>query len=166
MEQLTKFITAYYPVIFIAMLSVFVIGLMIFIYIIVGLNKMRKQYKTIVQGVEGKNLEELLMHNGKTLEQVLLQIRIVEDRITALETIQEKTIQKVGMLRFNAFSDMGGEQSFALALLDKNNAGVVISSIYGRDDARTYAKPIKSGTSTYKLSQEERNAIDKAINGK
>lgn len=75
-------------------------------------------------------------------------------------------MQKVAIVRFNAFRDMGGDLSYALALLDSSGSGLVISSIYGRDDARTYAKPVKEGKSSYQLSSEEEEAIKKALEDK
>jgi hypothetical protein len=75
-------------------------------------------------------------------------------------------IQKVAILRFNPFDDLGGDQSFVLALLDDQSNGVVISSLHNRDNTRVYAKPVKNGQGdNITLSQEEKNAILKAING-
>jgi len=88
---------------------------------------------------------------------------LFENKINVVEKAAKKSIRKVGLLRFNAFHDMGGELSFSLALLDDKGDGFVISSIYGRDDARTYAKPVKEGRSTYNLSGEEEKAILMAL---
>ena len=72
-------------------------------------------------------------------------------------------MQKIGVVRFNAFDDVGGEQSFALAILDSNKTGVVVSSLYGRQDARLYAKAIVDGQGDRQLSDEERSALDQAL---
>jgi len=72
-------------------------------------------------------------------------------------------IQKIGIVRFNAFKDVGSDLSFALALLDEKNDGVVLNGIYSRDVSNIYAKPVKNGTSTYTLSNEEEQAISKAV---
>ncbi len=74
----------------------------------------------------------------------------------------EISLQKVGVVRFNPFKDMGGDQSFSIALLDSGNNGLVVSSIYSRDGNRVYTKPIKNGDSEYQLSNEEKEAIRKA----
>lgn len=74
----------------------------------------------------------------------------------------KKTLQKVGIVRFNPFREIGGEQSFSIALLDANRNGVVITSHYGRESNRVYAKPIEGGKSKYQLSKEENEAINKA----
>lgn len=72
-------------------------------------------------------------------------------------------VRHIGLVRFNAFEDVGGEQSFALALLDSNRDGVVISSLYGRQESRLYAKGIVRGQGERALSDEERHALDKAL---
>lgn len=74
-------------------------------------------------------------------------------------------VQNVGIVRFNAFDDIGGEQSFALALLDANKNGVVVSSLYGRQDTRLYTKTIVNGECERPLSDEERCAISNALSG-
>jgi len=83
-------------------------------------------------------------------------------RIDALENAMPQTIRRTGLVRFNPFSDAGGDQSFSLALLDDRKNGVVISSLYGREINRVYAKPIENGSSTYQLSDEEKEAIARA----
>lgn len=72
-------------------------------------------------------------------------------------------IQRVGLVRFDAFEDMGGQLSFALALLDADGTGVVLSSINGRREARVYAKAIEAAESTVALSDEEREAVRRAM---
>ena len=72
-------------------------------------------------------------------------------------------MQKVGLVRYSAFKDTGSDLSFALAILDKYNDGIVLNGIYSREMSNIYAKPIKEGKSTYTLSEEEKEAIEKAI---
>ncbi len=75
-------------------------------------------------------------------------------------------IQKIGIVRFNPFSEIGGDQSFSLALLDAEDSGVVVTSLYNREGNRVYGKPVKKGLSEHQLSLEEKKAIDKAKNSK
>ena len=72
-------------------------------------------------------------------------------------------IQKVGIVRYNPFSNVGGDQSFSIALLDDNNSGFVITSLYAQDNNRVYAKSINQGKSEHSLSKEEEKAIAKAL---
>ena len=71
-------------------------------------------------------------------------------------------IQKVGIVRFNPFREIGGDQSFAIALLDGQDNGIVLTSLYSREGNRVYAKPVERGKSKYQLSEEEKKAIEKA----
>ena len=81
-----------------------------------------------------------------------------------LHSLAQKSIHKVGVVRFNPFKDIGGDQSFALALLDGKNSGVVISSLHTREGTRIYSKPVIKGTSEkYALTDEEKAAIKAAV---
>lgn len=82
--------------------------------------------------------------------------------IAALKDAHEKAISKVGIVRFNPFGEIGGDQSFSIALLNGEGNGFVLTSQYGKDMNRVYAKPIKQGKSEYQLSEEEQQAIEKA----
>ena len=66
-------------------------------------------------------------------------------------------------MRYNAFSDTGSNLSYSLAVLDENNNGVVLSSLYGREDNRSYAKPVENGKSTYQLSDEEKDVLEQVM---
>lgn len=159
MEQVLNWITANYAFIALVLSASFIFGLLVFLIVIYRLNTLARQYKTLLRNVQGKNLEEVIINNSKTLERVLMKIDVFEGRLNETERLTAKSIQRVGIVRFNAFEDIGGDLSFALALLDQNGDGVVVTSIYGRDDARTYAKPVKQGKSTFQLSPEEEKAI-------
>jgi len=87
-------------------------------------------------------------------------------RIADLEKISEKTIQKIGVIRFDPFNEMSGKQSFVVAVLDDKNNGFIISSLFVKEGNRVFAKSVKAGKSDYILSNEEIEAIDKAINSK
>jgi len=104
-----------------------------------------------------------------TVKELTKEVRSLEERLektvkelTLLQKAHEKAVTKVGMVRFNPFGEMGGDQSFSVALLDSKDSGVVITSHYGKDIQRIYAKPIKEGKSEYSLSTEEEDAIKKA----
>jgi hypothetical protein len=105
----------------------------------------------------------------KNLKEILVNLRNLEGNIEKIfqeiEKIKEEnkfSVQKIGIVRFNPFSEVGGDQSFSVALLDGNNDGIVITSLYSRGENRVYGKPIKKGQSEYSLSKEEKEAIEKA----
>ncbi len=107
---------------------------------------------------EPKNLKEVLDYLKKLEENF-------EKKSKEIENLKKKgkfSIQKVGIIRFNPFSEVGGDQSFSLALLDANDDGIVITSLYTREGNRVYGKPIQKGASEYSLSAEEKEAINKA----
>jgi len=98
----------------------------------------------------------------KNLEEVLKQFEELKKEVRKFSQESKFSVQKVGIVRYNPFSGVGSDQSFSIALLDSNNNGVVISSLFGRDGNRVYGKPIKNGKSEYSLSEEENKAIEKA----
>jgi hypothetical protein len=107
---------------------------------------------------EPENLVELLAQFRKLKENF-------EEISKKLEEVKEKhkwAIQKVGIVRFNPFKEMGGNQSFSIALLDDNDNGLIITSLYTKEGNRIYGKPIKQGQSEYLLSSEEKEAMEKA----
>ncbi len=118
--------------------------------------------RSLLMEAENKGLEHLLkevLGKMKDADKQLEEVKFFEQKL--LEKLPP-CIQKVGLVRFNAFSDIGGDQSFALALLDGKNKGVVISSLYGRNEARVYAKQVEGGQSSYPLSEEEQKALSMA----
>ncbi len=96
--------------------------------------------------------------NGSASEPVADDVDLSE-----LRDVMAHAVQRVGMVRFDAFEDMGGKMSFAAALLDGEGNGLVLSSIAGRTDSRVYAKPVERGASRYNLSGEEEEAIRRAL---
>ena len=112
----------------------------------------------------GKNLEEDLETYMYRVDKVEKQNADIFNQIKNLENDLTKCIQKVGIVRYNAFKDTGSDLSFTLALLDENNDGVVLNGIYSREMSNIYAKPVEKGKSNYTLSEEEAQAIQKAIN--
>lgn len=108
---------------------------------------------------EPENLKEILSQ-FKSLEK---NFEKISEELENLKKENKFSIQKVGIVRFNPFSEVGGDQSFSFALLDGNDSGFVITSLYAREGNRVYGKPIKDGQSEYLLSEEEKEAIAKAI---
>ena len=87
----------------------------------------------------------------------------LEQRHQAMREQMKGCVQKVKLMRYNAFSDTGSNLSYSLAVLDENNNGVVLSSLYGREDNRSYAKPVENGKSTYQLSDEEKDVLEQVM---
>lgn len=108
---------------------------------------------------EPESLKEVLASLQKLEEKYEDVLREVEE----LKKESRKSLKKIGLIRFNPFNEIGGDQSFSVALLDEDNNGFAITSHYGREGNRVYAKPIEQGKSKYQLSKEEAEAISRAI---
>lgn len=122
--------------------------------------KIRNHYNNLTKGAVKKNLTVILEKLLQDLDVSKKDIDQLQNRCDTIEKDGKFHIQKFGLLRFNPFHDTGGDQSFILALLDGNNTGIVISSLYSRSGARWYAKKIVLGKSVdHELSEEEEKAI-------
>jgi hypothetical protein len=117
----------------------------------------------ITRGAEGSSLEAVLDAHLDKVFAVARELDGLGDRMTALEGAQRKAFQRVGLVRYNPFEETGGNQSFALALLDAAGDGWVLSSLHARAGTRVYAKAIKTGRADVGLSAEETAAITRAM---
>ena len=128
---------------------------------VIGLNRRYKKF--MLKLGEGKDLQEDLENYMYRVERVEKQNADILNQINGLDKDLETCIQKVGILRYSAFQDTGSDLSFTLALLDEHDNGVVFNGIYSREMSNIYAKPIENGKSNYTLSEEEKEAIERAI---
>jgi hypothetical protein len=136
-----------------------------FILIIVlfrRLSFLSRRYREFMRGSGGLSLETMLSDLLKEQQRVEGLAADNREGLKGLAGILDTTIRGVGVVRFNAFQNTGSDLSFAVALLDARLNGVVLSSIYGREESRTYAKPVSAGRSPYQLSNEEQEAIRRA----
>lgn len=138
--------------------------LILYISNLIKLNKIKKNYSKFMERLgNGNNVDEMLRAYIYEVERVSNKN---EEIVSYLEKINQniaKCTQKIGIIRYNAFKDTGSDLSFALALLNEHNDGIVLNGIYARDMSNIYAKPIENGQSQYALSEEEKEAIRKAI---
>jgi hypothetical protein len=136
------------------------------LFLVLCLFKFKKKIGLLFEGKKVKNLEEVLLKQIQKIKEQDSDFKEAFKRIEKLENISEKTFKKIGMVRFNPFSNMGGNQSFTIALLDNQNNGFVISSLFIKEGNRVYGKAVKNGQSDHPLSEEEKEAIEKAMNPK
>ena len=150
---------------FLIIISVILCVLVIaFIILLVKLFSINKKYKTFINKLgDGNNIEEDLENYMYRVERVEKQNAEIRGLINTIDTNMENCIQKIGIVRYNAFKDTGSDLSFALAMLDEKNNGVVLNGIYSREMSNIYAKPVENGKSTYTISEEEQQAIQKAM---
>ena len=152
--------------IFLFILLVAVIILFVlYIISVANLKKLRVSYSKFMNKLgNGNNLEEMMKEYIKRVntaeaknEEIISYCKVIDENI-------KRCSQKMGLVRYNAFKDTGSDLSFTLAILDDYNNGVVLNGIYARDSSNIYAKPVENGESKYVLSNEEKEAINKAIN--
>jgi hypothetical protein len=124
---------------------------------------LRRRLRRLIGDGEGLGLDELLDKQFGLLDTVAERVEALNRLHHELEALLQQSIQKVGVIRFNPFADTGGDQSFAVALLDAQGNGVVLSSLHGRADTRIFAKQVQAGRSKHALSDEEQDAIRKAL---
>lgn len=165
MQEILEILKSEYFLLGLAFINI--IMLFLFIYNSIKLKKIRKEYLNFVKKLgNGNNIDELLKVYLQEVENVKMQNKEICDYCEKLDTTMENCIQKVGMVRYNAFQDTGSNLSFAVAFLDEKNCGIVLNGIYTREGAHIYAKSVEEGKSTYTLSEEEKEAIQKATGSK
>ncbi|MBN1582225.1 MAG: DUF4446 family protein [Anaerolineae bacterium] len=128
----------------------------------VRLGRMTRQYKQLVTGTDGKNLENML---NQHIDEVRTHVETVADLVDHTRKIDltlKHCMQWMGLIRFNPFRDTGGNQSFAWTIVDGYGNGIVLSSLHSREGTRAYAKPLNRWESPYSLTDEEQQAIDRA----
>ena len=146
-----------------------IITLLLFIITIVLLSsvkKLEKKYRKMMRGVNNKNLEQALNDNLDNIEKALVKSQEAIDECKNISEELKGCANKVAIMRYKAFEDVGSDLSFSIAILDSYNDGVIITGIYSRHDSTTYAKPIDKGISRYDLSEEELHVLNEAINSK
>ena len=121
-----------------------------------------KYYSFIAKFDGNRSIEEVMNSYMKMVKNVNEDNKIIKANILNVERQLNMCVQNIGMVRYNAFDDVGSELSFAIAMLDNEDNGFVIHSIYGRTSSNVYAKTIENGTSKVTLSDEEIKAVNKA----
>jgi len=125
--------------------------------------QLRRRLRRVLPEGESSGIDEILDRQLKRVDSLTERVDALNKLHHELENLSQRTIQKVAVIRYNPFSDTGGDQSFAIALLDSLGNGVVLSSLHSRTDTRVFAKAVQNGRSKYQLSDEEQDAIKKAL---
>lgn len=144
-----------------------ILTFLLFIIIIILSVKFRslsRKYDYFMGGKKEKPIEVLLMDYIEQVAEVKKENENIINECNEIKKDLRGCIQKAGIIRYNAFGDMGGDLCYAIALLDDYDDGIVINGIHGREGSYTYAKPIEKGKSSYTLSAEEEQAIKRAQN--
>lgn len=151
------------PFIVVIMAVIMLVMLAIMINQAMKLSYMKKRYRKMMTGVDGVNMERMLLGHIDEVKHVVEENQRLDAENHRMDELLQTAITRVGVVRFRAFKDMGSDLSYAVALLDSHNNGVVLSSIFGREDSRSYVKPIEAGQSTYTMTEEETQALREAM---
>lgn len=148
----------------------FIFNILLIILVIINIYcniKAKKKYLDFMTKLgNGNNIDSMLRKYLEDVREIKKDNEEIKAYYIQLDKNIDSCIQKTGLVRYNAFQDVGSDLSFAIALLDRNNNGVVLNGLYGSDSSNIYAKPIKDGKSTYQLSDEEKYAIEIAEQNK
>lgn len=135
----------------------------IFLIINMGINSsLKEKYRKLVRGTDGKQIEGILFEHMDKIEEVHKRLNQMESQLDVFNNRLSFCVQRVGIVRYNAFNDTGSDLSYSIAFLDENNDGIILTGIYGRIETVSYAKPVKNGVSNYSLSVEELQALERA----
>ncbi len=130
------------------------------------LRRLRRELYAAVHVGSGEDVLGALGRHDEALASLRRDLTTVHTNTEHLRELARGAVSRVGVVRYDAFGDMGGALSFSAALLDERGDGVVISAINGRAETRCYAKPVVEGTSEHNLSREELAAVAAAIDGR
>lgn len=163
MDNLLKIFNNFQPYVVIVLIILVVIMLFMIIILFNSLGKLEKRYRKFMRGSDNKNIEELILKYFDSIDKVKEDTKYMRELYKNLNLKVENCIQKVSLIRYRAFEDVGSDLSFSVAILDSNNNGFILTGIYGRNESTTYAKPIDKGLSRYDLSQEEKQVLQEAM---
>lgn len=135
----------------------------IVVIILLWILSIELRFKKFFAGTKARDLEEMIFLVGKKINQVEETQQRIDKNLTTIDNRLNKSIRNIETIRFNPFVDGGGNQSFAIALMNDDSNGVVISSLYARDRMSIFAKPIINGKSDFELSNEEKEVLERAI---
>lgn len=149
--------------ILIFLLILIIVLFVLYVNVTLKYNRLKSSYNTFMKGKDGKTLEESMKERVEEIESILKVTKQNRMEIKEINKKLDRNYQKVGIVKYDAFNEMGGKLSFALAMLDGNNSGWVINTMHSREGCYTYVKEILKGESYVELAEEEAEALDKAI---
>jgi len=150
-------------IIIIALAVITLILLITTIICVIQTKKLYRRYDCFMRGRDAESLEELMMSQINEIKELKSQDRANKDAIRTLSKTIKGSYQKFGMVKYNAFKGMGGNLSFAFAMLDMNNTGFVINAVHSREGCYMYIKTVERGETETLLGSEEREALEQAL---
>ena len=160
--MITKLLGIDSDYIIIGLAVVVFILLILYIVNIIQLAQLKKRYKIFMSGKNARNLEKTLIERLDQVDELIEANTVNEKNIKQLFANMKFTFQKVGLVKYDAFNEMGGKLSFSLALLNETDNGFVMNAVHSREGCYTYVKEIIDGNAVIVLSEEEKAAVEMA----
>ena len=151
--------------IILGMLVITIVAIILSIVVLFKLRGLKRKYNLFMNGKDAESLEPLLLKRFEEIDALKLANTKNTQQIVEIFDRLQFVYQKVGIVKYDAFNEMGGRLSFSLAMLDNRNNGYIINSMHSREGCYTYIKEIISGQSYIELGDEERNALNQALAG-
>jgi hypothetical protein len=150
------------PLISLAAGAIAIITLILLLVVWTQLARLRKNYRQLMNGVNAGNMEDLLIHIQNKVNGNEIKLNENKKMLDELRNKIKSMKCKLGIYRYNAFSDQGSDLSFSVALVDERQDGFVLTGLHSREESYIYAKPIEQGNSKYILTPEEKEAINRS----
>ncbi len=161
-QMLIDFVVAYPDVVGLTLIILSAVSLILLIITIVntvGISKLKKSYKKFMNGEDGKSLEAIIKEHIDEIDKLISDSKKHSDSIDAINNTLKITFQKYGLVKYDAFQEMGGKISFSLCLLNESNDGFIINAMHSREGCYTYIKEVIAGNPVIMLSDEEKQAL-------
>ena len=140
-----------------------IVTLLLILLIYLKYRRLYRAYDFFMLGKDAETLENTIIALGDELRDLKAEDRANKDAIRVLNKNQRSSLQKFGIVRYNAFKEMGGNMSFAIAELDYTNSGFIINTVHSREGCYLYVKTVDCGQTEVLLSAEEKEALEKAL---
>lgn len=164
MSSLLESLQSHSGILMVLLLVVVMILLICVFNLSLGLNRLNRKYSLFMKGKDGQSLERLFKRKFDLIEKLVRSTDDNGEEIEKIWKVMDKSLNKYGIVKYDAFEDMGGKLSFVLAMLDKNNTGFLLNAIHSRENCFLYIKEIVNGESYVVLSEEEVEALRQAVN--
>ena len=151
-------------IIVVIMMGIMVFVLLYMVRVSMKMTRFLKKYRIFMKGRDAASLEKAFAQKFLEVDKLTEMASVQANEIRRIKEIQSRTANKIGIVKYDAFPDVGGRLSFALAMLDESDSGFVLNAIHGREGCYTYVKEIVKGESYVVLGQEEKEALRQAVN--
>ena len=147
----------------IALLALNAVLIILVLMVLIRYRRLYRAYDRFMRGKDAESLEETILAIGEELQDLRSEDRSNKDAIRVLNKLQRSSFQKFGIVRYNAFKDMGGSMSFACAILDYTNSGMILNTVHSKEGCYLYLKTVDCGRTDVLLGAEEKEALEQAL---